>query len=1018
MKSKATSLLLMLLLFPVMSVMAQTSTVKGTVTDTSGEPLIGVSVIVEGTSFGTQTNFDGEFTIKANPGDMLKFNYIGYRSVSMAAPASGDINLVMEEEATALDEVVVTALGIKREQKALSYNVQTVKGDAFTSNKDANFINSLAGKVAGVNISSSSAGSGSAARVIMRGTKSLTGNDNALYVIDGIPMFDVNTGDENGGTMTKQPGSSSVADINPDDIESMSVLSGPSAAALYGSAAASGVILITTKKGVEGRAKVTYSNTTQFHKAWMTPKFQNTYGNKPGEFASWGSKLDTPTDYDPLDFFQTGVTEINALTLTVGTEKNQTYASAAVTNAPGIMPESDYTRYNFSIRNTTKFFNDKLTLDLGASYIIQNNKNFVGSGEYFSPIPALWLFPRGDDFNEVRMFERFDPSRNLMTQYWEQKYPSSLFTMQNPYWTQKRMSREARKQRYMFNASLKYDILPWLYVIGRVRVDNANTIYEGKFNASTIMKLSGGSDKGKYDKTRTLDRSTYADVMASMNKNFVDNRLNVNVQIGASINDMLEESDHIEGGLSMIPNFFALGNINPAAAKTSDAEWHDQTQSIFASAELGWDSQYYLTLTGRNDWASMLAFTDKMSYFYPSVGGSWLISETFRDKLPQAISFLKVRGSWAEVASSPSRYLTRLQYVYDEQTGQYKWPSKHYNPNLKPENTKSWEVGLSAKFLNNTIGLEFTYYNANTFNQTFEIPASASSGYEKNLIQTGNIRNRGIEAALTYQNQWGNWRLNTGLTYSMNQNKVIELANGALDPETGLPIEMEYFSANGCLGMAGGPSIRLYEGGTMGDIYSNQRLRQSGNGYVWKDPQTGKLAIEQTDYFKVGSLLPKFHMGWTGTLGWKDLAVSWAVTGRFGGQVISDTQAVLDRYGVSQVTADARNAGGVAIPGNGLVDAQNYYETISQMPGTYYVYDATNVRLADLTISYTLPRTMLKNIADVTLSLTGKNLWMIYCKAPFDPESTSSTTNNFYQGIDYFQQPSLRTYGFNVKFTF
>lgn len=1016
MKSKVTSLLLMLLLFPVISVMAQSSTVKGIVTDTSGEPLIGVSVIVKGTSFGAQTNIDGEFSLKAKQGDVLKFTYIGFRTVELTVPANGKVNLVMEEEATALDEVVVTALGIKREQKALSYNVQTLKGDAFTANKDANFINSLTGKVAGVNISSSSAGSGSAARVIMRGTKSLTGNDNALYVIDGIPMFDVNTGSEDGGTMSKQPGSSSVADINPDDIESMSVLSGPSAAALYGSAAASGVILITTKKGSEGRAKITYSNTTQFQKAWMTPKFQNTYGNAPGEFTSWGAKLDTPSDYDPLDFFQTGVTEINALTLTVGNEKNQTYASAAVTNAPGITPESEYNRYNFTIRNTTKFMNDKLTLDLGASYIIQNNKNFVGSGEYFSPIPALWLFPRGEDFNEVRMFERFDPSRNLMTQYWEEKYPTS-FTMQNPYWTQKRMSREARKQRYMFNASLKYDILPWLYVIGRVRVDNSNTIYEGKYNASTIMTLAG-STKGKYDKTRTLDRSTYADVMASMNKNFINNRLNVNVQFGASINDMLEEKDHIEGGLNTIPNFFALGNIDPSAAKTSDAEWHDQTQSIFASAELGWDSQYYLTVTGRNDWTSMLAFTDKMSYFYPSVGGSWIISETFRDKLPQAISFLKVRGSWAEVASSPSRYLTRLQYVYDEQTGQYQWPSKHYNQNLKPENTRSWEIGLSSKFLNNTIGFEFTYYHANTFNQTFEIPASASSGYSTNLIQTGNIRNRGIEAAVTYQNQWGDWRFNTGVTYSLNQNKVIELANGALDPETGLPIEMEYFAASNCLGMAGGPSIRLYEGGTMGDIYSNQRLRQSGNGYVWKDPTTGKLAIEQTDYFKVGSVLPKFNMGWTGTIGWKDLSVSWAVTGRFGGQVISDTQAVLDRYGVSQVTADARDAGGVAIPGNGTVDAQNYYETISQMPGTYYVYDATNVRLADLTVSYTLPRTMLKNIADVTISLTGKNLWMIYCKAPFDPESTSSTTNNFYQGVDYFQQPSLRTYGFNVKFTF
>ncbi len=1014
MKSKVTSLLFMLLLFPAISMTGQVPfNVTGTVTDTSGEPLVGVSVILEGTPTGGSTNIDGQFSIKASEGKVLKFTYIGYRPVQHTIRGTQPITIVMEEEATALDEVVVTALGIKREQKALSYNVQTVKGDAFTTNKDANFINSLAGKVAGVNISSGSAGAGSAARVIMRGTKSLTGNDNALYVIDGIPMFDVNTGDEAGGTMAKQPGSSSVADINPDDIESMSVLSGPSAAALYGSRAASGVILITTKKGQEGRAKLTYSNSTSFSNVWMTPKFQNIYGNKPGEFASWGERLAASTGYDPIDFFDTGITEINSLTFTVGNERNQTFASAAVTNAPGVMPESDYNRYNFSIRNTTKFLDDKLTLDLGAQYIIQNNKNMVGSGEYFNPLAALYLFPRGENFDEVRDFERWDPNRQIFVQY--NPYPNA-FTMQNPYWVQKRMAREARKQRYMFNASLKYDILPWLYVMGRVRVDNANTVYEEKFHATTIETLAGSS-KGMYGKERTLNRSTYADIMASMNKNFIDNRLNVNAQLGASINDMLEESDLFEGTLNLIPNFFAFGNISTTNYKKSDAEWHDQIQSIFASVELGWDSQYYLTVTGRNDWSSMLAFTDKMSYFYPSVGGSWLISETFRDDLPQAISFLKIRGSWAEVASSPARYLTRMQYAYNDQTNQYEWPSKHYNPNLKPENTKSYEIGLSAKFLNNTIGLEFTWYNANTYNQTFEIPASGSSGYKTNLIQTGNIRNRGIEAAVTYNNTWGDWRFNTGITYSLNQNKIINLANGALDPETGRPIEMSYFAATNCLGMGGGPAIRLYEGGSMGDMYSNQVLRTNPDGTLDIN-DNGKLALEQVDYFKVGSVLPKFNMGWTGSLGWKNLNMSWAVTGRFGGQVISDTQAVIDRYGVSEESANARNNGGVYVPGHGLVDAQAYYESASQAPGTYYVYDATNVRLADLTISYNIPRAWLRNIADITVSLTGKNLWMIYCDAPFDPESTSATTNNFYQGVDYFQQPSLRSYGFNVKVSF
>lgn len=1017
MKTKITCLSFLMLLLSTMSMFgANPVTANGIVTDVGGEPLVGVTITDTGKHEGTVTDVDGKFTIKASAGSVLNFTYVGYAPVSVKVVDDKPMTVVMSEDTKTLGEVVVTALGIKREQKALSYNVQTVGGDQLTANKDANFINSLAGKIAGVDISSGAAGSGTASRVIMRGTKSLVGNDNALYVIDGIPMFDVTTGQQEGGTMSHQPGSSAVADINPDDIESMSVLSGPSAAALYGSSAANGVILITTKKGKESRPKLTYSNSTQFSQVWQTPKFQNIYGNNPGQMESWGKLLDTPTTFDPVDFFRTGVTEINSLTFTVGNERNQTFASAAVTNAPGVMPEANYNRYNFSIRNTTKFLNDKLTLDLGAQYIIQNNKNQVGSGEYWNPLPALYLFPRGENFDDVRMFERFDPSRNIMTQYWDQKY-TNAFTMQNPYWTQKRMLREFKKNRYMINASLKYDILPWLYVAGRVKVDNSTICETRKYYATSIMTLTG-SEKGYYYKGRVQDFTTYADIMASMNKSFFEERFNVNVQLGASINSIREEGEHLEGGLGKLPNFFSYGNIDLGQSKRGEINWHDQTQSIFGSVELGWDQQVYLTVTGRNDWTSMLAFTDKLSYFYPSVGASWLISETFRRSMPEQISLLKVRGSWTEVASSPSRYLTRMQYEYNDQTDQYEWPSIHYNPNLKPENTKSYEVGVSAKFFDSTLGFEFTFYNANTYHQTFQIPASGSSGYKTNLIQTGNIRNRGIEAGINYGDSWGDWRFSTGLTYSMNQNKIISLANGAIDPETGKPIEMEYFTASNCLGMGGGPAIRLYEGGTMGDIYSNLRLRQSPNGYIWTDPQTGKLALETVEYFKIGSLLPKFNMGWTGSLGWRDLTLSWAVTGRFGGKVISDTQAVLDRYGVSQTSADARLAGGVEIPGNGTVDARNYYETISQAPGTYYVYSGTNVRLADITLTYDIPRKWLGNALDISVAFTGKNLWMIYCKAPFDPEMTSAANNNFYQGVDYFQQPAQRTLGFSVKLSF
>lgn len=441
----------------------------GTVTDAQGEPLIGVSILVKGTATGAITDMDGNFKIQAAKGDVLEISYIGYASQSITLANAQPLKVTMGEDTQTLDEVVVTALGIKREQKALSYNVQQVKGDELTNIKDANFINALSGKVAGVTINASSAGAGAAARVVMRGTKSLEKNDNALYVIDGIPMFNVNSGDNAGGTMNKQPGSNSVADINPEDIESMTILTGPSAAALYGSDASNGVILITTKKGTVGKVQISYSNSTSFSSPMMMPKFQNIYGNREGELGSWGSLMDTPSNFDPSDFFNTGMTEMNGFTLTTGTEQNQTYASVSTTNSTGILPNNAYNRYNFSIRNTAKFCDNKLSLDLGAQYIIQNNKNMVGSGQYFNPLVSLYLFPRGENFQEVQMYERYSEARNLMVQYWPESIFGTDLDMQNPYWIMNRMQNELSKRRYMFNASLKWDITDWVNVTGRDR---------------------------------------------------------------------------------------------------------------------------------------------------------------------------------------------------------------------------------------------------------------------------------------------------------------------------------------------------------------------------------------------------------------------------------------------------------------------------------------------------------------------------------------------------------------------
>lgn len=386
-----------IMIVPVEKSAPEKKTIAGKVCDANGEPLIGVNVSVRGSSTGTVTNLDGEFSLQAAKGEVVEFSYIGYTPNYQTVTGTNTFAIVMQEDARALDEVVVTALGIKRAEKALSYNVQKIKSEDITGVKDANFVNSLNGKVAGVTINSSASGPGGATRVIMRGAKSIVGNNNVLYVIDGMPIGNPSKGEVQGEYSGPSNGEG-ISDFNPDDIESISVLTGPSAAALYGSSAANGVILINTKKGQEGKLKVSVSNNTEFSSAYIMPEFQNQYGNKPSSYKSWGEKLDTPSTFNPKDFFQSGLNVMNSINLSTGTKSNQTFLSAATTNSKGVIPNNEYYRYNFTLRNTSTMLNDKLHLDLSASYVLQGNQNMLSQGRYFNPLLPLYLFPRGEDF--------------------------------------------------------------------------------------------------------------------------------------------------------------------------------------------------------------------------------------------------------------------------------------------------------------------------------------------------------------------------------------------------------------------------------------------------------------------------------------------------------------------------------------------------------------------------------------------------------------------------------------------
>lgn len=991
--------------------------ITGRVVDEKNEPLIGVNIQVEGTDTGTITDLDGKYSIKAPLNSVVSFTYIGYTSSYIKVTDKNVYNVQMSANVEELNEVVVTALGIKREQKALSYNVQQVKSDQLTNIKDANFINSLNGKAAGVVINSSSSGVGGASKVIMRGTKSIEQSSNALYVIDGIPMFNFGGG---GGTENGSEGvTESIADINPDDIESISVLTGAAAAALYGSNAANGAIVINTKRGKVGKLQVSVSSNTDFAKPFVLPRFQNRYGtgsrgkSDGSTTLSWGPLLNDASrrGYEPRDFFDTGMTYTNSVTFSTGTDKNQTFFSAASVNSEGIVPNNRYNRFNFTFRNTTNFLNDRMKLDVGASYIIQNDRNMTNQGAYSNPIVPVYLFPRGDDFSLIKAFERWDPARKIKTMYWPQG--EGDLRMQNPYWIAYRNLRTNNKKRYMLSASLSYDMTDWLNLSGRVRVDNSSTKYEQKLYASSNTTLTEGSTQGFYAIAKPDETQVYADVLANINKRFGDYSLVVNV--GASIVDNKFDELSYRGPIRAngIPNVFNVFDLDNTQKKARQDEWEEQTQSIFASAELGWKSMLYLTLTGRNDWASQLANSSSTSFFYPSIGLSAVISEMV--KLPAFVDYLKVRGSFSSVGMPYPRNLTSPTFEYDETTQTWK-PKTHYPiGDLKPERTDSWELGLDMRLFKD-FSLGLSWYMANTFNQTFDPKISVSSGYTTIYLQTGYVRNQGVELSLGYGHTWKkDFGWHTNFTLGHNKNKIIELVKNYVHPETGELINKDRLDVGG-LGKA---RFILKTGGSLGDLYTQSDLKRDDNGMV-EISSAGSLAtVNNRPDIKLGSVFPKCNLAWNNQFSWKGINVSALLTARIGGIVYSATAAAMDQYGVSESSAIARDNGGVLVNGRNKVDAQTWYTAIGSQSGLpqYYTYSATNIRLQEASIGYTLPRKWLHDVCDIQVSVVGRNLCMIYNKAPFDPEAVA-TTGNYYQGIDFFMLPSTRNIGLNVKINF
>ena len=997
---------------------ADNSTVRGRVVDVSGEPLIGATIREKGGTRGTVTDIEGNFILSVPDSAVLQVSFVGYESIEVSVGGRKTLEIQLRENTVMLDNVIITALGLEKKEASLAYSIQKVKGEELTRMKEVNMITALAGKAAGVQINKNSSGIGGSAKVSLRGIRSASGDNQPLYVIDGVPMLNIGTEQAYsaiGGTANagNRDGGDGISNLNPEDVESISILKGAPAAALYGSQAANGVILITTKKGnTAGQRNIHFSTGLTFDKAFSLPKMQNCYGVSD-VVDSWGEKAYLPTSNELNDFFRTGLTSITSVSVNYGNEKIQTYFSYANTTGRGIVDKNQLTKHNINLRETAVMFNQRLKLDGNVNVMRQIVKNKpVSGGFYMNPLVGLYRFPRGEDLSYYKdNYEIYDPERKLGIQNWH------TFTEdfeQNPYWIQNRIQSKETRMRSIISLSANLRINSWLTVQARGSVDYISDKMRQKFYASTAPALCGAN--GRYIEMDYQETLIYGDVMAMGKRKWEDFALDV--AIGGSINDKNVNSTRYDSKNASLKyaNVFNLANIvmNGSASIDQKIDSRRQLQSVFGTAQVGYQDKVFLDLTARNDWASTLAYTshEKSGFFYPSAGLSFLIDKWIQ--LPEWISFAKLRGTYSKVGNDIPQFITN-SVSHITAGGELQANDAAPFKEMEPEMTHSVEVGTEWRFFQSRLGFNLTYYRTNTHNQFFKLPALAGDMYAYRYVNAGDIQNRGWELTvdatpvLTPDFTW-----KTSLNFSSNRNKIKELHEELK--------ELVY----GPSSFSSSYAMKLVKGGSIGDIYGKAFVRDAEGNIVYQTEgdHKGLPAVEgEGNTIQVGNANPRFIMGWNHTFSYKGFSLYFLLDWRYGGKILSQTQAEMDLYGVSQVTALARDRGYVTLEGQQIDNVKGFYKNIvGGRAGVteYYMYDATNLRLREVSLNYTFPKKWMqktKVLKDLQLAFVARNLCFLYKKAPFDPDLVLSTGNDN-QGIEVFGMPTTRSLGFTVKCEF
>ena len=991
--------------------------VTGVVYDVQGETIAGVNIIEKGTMNGVTTDREGKFSLEVDLHGTLIVSFVGYRTQIIPIDGRTDLVITLEHDYILLDDVIVTALGLQKKESALSYAAIQVDKDELVRVKNPNMIVALMGKVAGMQVNRSSSGMGGSVKVVMRGSRSVAGNNQPLYVIDGVPMLNESSEQPYtaiGGTADagNRDAGDGISNLNPEDIESISILKGAPAAALYGTQAANGVILITTKKGSAGKQEVSFTSSVVFDKAMMLPKLQNHYGMSD-EIESWGERENITTGNPIPSFFRTGVTAIHSLSFMTGNERVQTYFSYANTTGKGILENHKLSKHNINLRETATFYEGRLKIDGNVNLLSQHVKNRpVPGGFYMNPLVGLYRFPRGMDITEYKEhFEVWNEERHLNVQNWHA--PTEDFE-QNPYWIQERITSRDQRIRAIASLALNLKITNCFSVQARGNVDYVNDKFRQKYYASTAPALAG--DNGRYIDSGNEQVQTYGDVIGTYKGKFND--FSLDVSLGASINRKKVNELRYDSKTASLKfaNVFNIANINmnTSAYISEQIDAVREMQSLFVTAQIGFRDYLFLDVSARNDWSSTLAYTTKESrgFFYPSVGLSWLVNRVL--KLPEQVTSGKVRATWSKVGNDIPLYITN-PVAHVLAGGGIQASDAAPFEEMKPEMSLSMEVGTEWKFFGSRLHVDFTYYQTHTKNQFFKLPAKDGDEYAYRYVNAGNIQNTGVELMIEgtpVEIKHFSWK--TGINYAFNKNKVVRL-------HAELPV-FQY----GPYGFSSSYAMKLKKGGSFGDIYGKAFKRDADGKILYEtDGEHQGLPMIEGDgnTVKVGNTNPDFTLGWTNTFSWKGLVLSLLVDGRYGGKVLSQTQADMDMYGVTKVTGDARDKGFVMLEGEKITNVKGFYKSIvGGRAGVteYYMYDATNFRLRELALGYTFPKRWMeatKFFRDVQLAFTARNLFFIYKKAPFDPDLILSTGNDN-QAIEVYGMPTTRSMGFSLRVMF